>query len=279
MEKSRKVMRLVGLLNEDNSYYFPDYTQKLIPVSKLGKIGNMGGSGDGQFKNPWGVAVSHPTDNIYVTDTNNHRVQVFDREGHFIFKFVDKWMRLPRYISIYEDKMFITHHDLSIYDLDGNFITRIGRSKSEKSYQLYGITVNEESIYLCVRNHGRVNILLNHYPFVNSFKVESPVDIELTRDNIFVLSSSEPYLSMFDYDLNKLNDLIISPFLACPLGFCIDVNGNFIITTHVDNAIQFFDNRGNLFHRITDGIYKPMAVSLDSKCRFIVIVGHNLLIF
>lgn len=42
--------------------------------------------GDGQFNEPWGVAVDQ-AGRIYVSDTWNGRIQVFDNEG----KFVEKW--------------------------------------------------------------------------------------------------------------------------------------------------------------------------------------------
>jgi DNA-binding beta-propeller fold protein YncE len=37
----------------------------------------------GQLRSPWGIAVDSHGD-VYVTDTGNHRVQKFDREGNFI---------------------------------------------------------------------------------------------------------------------------------------------------------------------------------------------------
>jgi DNA-binding beta-propeller fold protein YncE len=47
------------------------------------------GQGDGQFQEPWGVAVA-PNGNVYVADTWNHRIQYFDASG----KFLGKWGRL-----------------------------------------------------------------------------------------------------------------------------------------------------------------------------------------
>ena len=52
------------------------------PVLSFGK----GGTGEGMFKNPLGVAGTD-TDEIVVADENNHRVQVFDSNGTFLRSF------------------------------------------------------------------------------------------------------------------------------------------------------------------------------------------------
>ena len=56
--------------------------QKMIYHCKFGEFGILGG----QFTEPSGVAVT-PDNEIVVADTNNHRIQVFDREGNFKFHF------------------------------------------------------------------------------------------------------------------------------------------------------------------------------------------------
>ena len=43
------------------------------------------GRGDGEFKNPSGIAVD-TAGNIYVADQGNHRIQKFDGEGNFLTK-------------------------------------------------------------------------------------------------------------------------------------------------------------------------------------------------
>jgi DNA-binding beta-propeller fold protein YncE len=45
------------------------------------------GAGDGQFRGAWGVAISRDGRETYVTDMNNHRVQVFDDQGTFLRSF------------------------------------------------------------------------------------------------------------------------------------------------------------------------------------------------
>lgn len=44
-----------------------------------------GGSGNGQFNFPYDVAVD-ASGNIYVADSNNHRIQKFDSSGNFLLK-------------------------------------------------------------------------------------------------------------------------------------------------------------------------------------------------
>src|ERR1700722_15022215 len=49
-----------------------------------GQIGSHG-SGNGQFKDPHGIAIKD--NKIYVADTNNHRIQIIDMEGKYIGQF------------------------------------------------------------------------------------------------------------------------------------------------------------------------------------------------
>jgi tripartite motif-containing protein 71 len=52
-------------------------------MTKFGTIG----SGDGQFNDATSVAVNPSTGNVYVADSFNGRIQVFDSSGTFITRF------------------------------------------------------------------------------------------------------------------------------------------------------------------------------------------------
>src|SRR5712692_4980235 len=57
-------------------------SQKYSPTGNhRGSIGNGQGQADGEFLHPHGVGVND--DEIYVVDTHNSRVQVFDMNGNF----------------------------------------------------------------------------------------------------------------------------------------------------------------------------------------------------
>ena len=69
----------------------------MIYHCKFGEFGILGG----QFTEPSGVAVT-PDNEIVVADTNNHRIQVFDKEGNFKFQFGEvtfvstNWFRIQK---------------------------------------------------------------------------------------------------------------------------------------------------------------------------------------
>ena len=75
---------------DDNSYFSDGYVN-----SRIGKADKRGqwvaswgsaGKGEGQFNTPHGIAVS-PSQEVFVADRGNNRIQVFDTNGKFLRQF------------------------------------------------------------------------------------------------------------------------------------------------------------------------------------------------
>ncbi|KHJ40032.1 hypothetical protein D918_09920 [Trichuris suis] len=81
-----QVVELSAKLMSTPITFFPPKSQikrlKMIYHCKFGEFGVS----EAQFTEPSGVAVSAQND-IIVADTNNHRIQIFDKEGRFKFQF------------------------------------------------------------------------------------------------------------------------------------------------------------------------------------------------
>ncbi len=61
--------------------------QKFSPSGSLLGIYGSDGSGEGQFKESWGIAVDKTTGNIVVSDAGNNRIDVFTSSGAFVRMF------------------------------------------------------------------------------------------------------------------------------------------------------------------------------------------------
>ena len=274
-----------GLSGELDSVY-PNYRDKVKPVLVIGNPHEcIASSDEGEFNYPLGVAVDIRTDNIYVVDQLNCRVQVFNKQGGYLFKFGDRngagKMEYPLFVAVDKDYVIVTQNDcLIVFDLSGNFITQIGgiRSEHELYTSFYGFAICKYygDIYVCDFSNRRVQIYSHHYPYTQQFGREIhgfPSCIRLTKDAIDILSNKTPFLNAYSYDLNpKENQLIysISSHLTTPNDFYIDTYGQFIFSENCKNSVLVFDDAGNLLHRVTDQITFPMSVTHDSTNRIIV---------
>ena len=265
-----------------------DYEGKVTPVLS---IGGTSGSKEGQFFNPFGVAVHCQTDNIFVADSGNNRVQVFDKDGKYSYKFGDRdgagKMNYPVSISFSQNKVFVSQYNgscLIVFDLNGTFLKQIGTPGNGEGQlnRPRGITINESNgdIFVCDYNNNRIQIFSKDFLFKFQFGKEilkSPSDIKLTNEYIYVLSYTNPFLYSFNYNLTQVQNAVItsiSKHLKQPISFCIDGAGNFIISDYNQHAIVLFNQEGDLVHKITDSIQSPFGVTLDARGR-IILVGYN----
>lgn len=106
--------------------------QKMIYHCKFGEFGVL----EGQFTEPSGVAVNAQND-IIVADTNNHRIQIFDKEGRFKFQFGecgkrDSQLLYPNRVAVVRTSgdIIVTErsptHQIQIYNQYGQFVRKFG---------------------------------------------------------------------------------------------------------------------------------------------------------
>ena len=169
---------MFGKISVDNSNdsYLPvvQYTGKMRPVVSVGTQGK----GRGEFNSPFGVVVEHKSENIYVVDQSNNRVQVFDREVKYLFEFGSDKMKQPLCIVIYKDRVFVTQAVggcLLVYDLNGKFIQQVGTPGSAEGQfnQPRGITIHNTNgdIYVIIKFYRNVFLFqLTFYCFLLLFQ-------------------------------------------------------------------------------------------------------------
>ncbi|KAI6660171.1 PEP-CTERM domain protein [Oopsacas minuta] len=256
-----------------------DYTSKIQPLVCSSKRGE----GNDKLYSPLCVAVDKLTGNIYIVDYSNNCVKVFDSTAKYIFKFGDSngegKMFSPRSLVICRSRILITHdHDILNYNLDGEFISRIGKhGKGELEFDIpWGIAINEsnDDIYICDSNNNRIQILSQDFQFESQFgSFKYPCDVKLSKEYIYVLDTSNPCIHLFNHN-HILQKRIISRGqgnqVIDPQSFFIDNSNNILYADYSSNSISIFNPEFQSIHNIPVS-EQPTAVTVDNHDRVIVI--------
>lgn len=115
-------------IDSSGNVYVADVNSQSIKIYSpkgelIREIGGPG-TGNGQFNFPNGIAVNQNGTEIYVSDSQNNRVQVFDGQGEFLRMIQPKdAMGLPKGIALADDgRLYVTDallHKVYIFDQKG----------------------------------------------------------------------------------------------------------------------------------------------------------------
>ncbi|HTA77846.1 MAG TPA: NHL repeat-containing protein [bacterium] len=209
-------------VDSENNFYVSDFglgvIKKFDPNGKLlltiGKLGSHPGDdkGPGEFNQPSGLWVSQNGD-IYVSDTFNHRVQVFDKKGKSLKVWAHSFFGPRDVVGDNNGKVYVVdtgNHKIQVFDNNGNFIKEFGgHGTSEGKFdEPVGCTVDSKGVlYVSDSNNNRIEKFDSNGKFLGSFKVstwhgknvEVPY-ITCYQDNIYASNASIG--SVLKYDLN-----------------------------------------------------------------------------
>ena len=262
-----------------NGIDYKSKKQPLVSVCEKGKRIE-------QLNRPRGITVGNETGNIYIADTDNNYVKVFDITGKYLFKFGDNEdegnMYGPLSVAICGDRILISqfNHCILNYQLGGKFISEIGRrgnGELEFNYP-HGVTIDESNgnIYVSDYANNRIQILSQDFRFISQFgkdTLKCPRDVKLSKEYIFVLDESNPCLHLFNYN-HVLQKSVISRGKGMqvinPYYFFIDQTDNILISDYGSSSIPIFDKEFQLFHKISVSPY-PMGITVDKRGRVIVV--------
>ena len=270
----------------------PDYKTKQLPTAYCCKKSSEQKS-PGELNNPFGIAIHYNTGNVYIADTNNHRVQVFSCNGDYLFMF-SEMMNQPMGICISQNTVFVTQYDshcINMYELEGKLIKSVGsKGNGEAQFKYpHGLDVSDRTnnIYVCDFNNNRIQILteeLKYHSMLGINLLRHPHDVKVTRDRILVLACSDPCMFVFDSDHVLTNRLItrgVDKQTNSPRCFDIDREYNIIMSDRENHYVYVFNQEGEQIHKFGkegQGIgefYCPRGIALDNTGRIIVVCHKN----
>jgi len=198
------------------------------------------GASSGDFLKPFGIAADG-SGNIYVADTYNNRIQVFDNSGTFMKTWGQKGngsgsMALPYDVAVdSEGSVYLAdtyNFRVQKFDANGVYLGRWGQKGTGNGdfAFLSGIAVGPDgAIYTVDAKLNRVQIFDNQGRFLRSWG-------------------------------NKGKG---SGSFVTPMGITVDGNGNVYVADSKMRRVQKFDPQGRFLAAFTDRLTYPVDVAID----------------
>ncbi|CAH1261862.1 TRIM2 [Branchiostoma lanceolatum] len=247
----------------------------------------FGGEGEeaGQLSGPSAVVVS-PSNEIFVADTYNERVQVFNMTGAYLRHFpviasgeVIETMT-PEHISIDgEGHLWLAGPSIIVRCTNmGNHLTTLHPS----TMMISGIAVDTRHDYVVVmellRGYRQVKLLHFNGTVVRTFRVKQgspgPVAVgpegnifvsdRFTANRVFVFNETGHYLfSLGDDQATKVS------------GLCVDSSGNVVVANWYDGTVELFAGDGRHVRRVVSGMFGVGRVAVGPGGQLVVTEDEN----
>ena len=270
--KLHGVLELIGSIEVRR---VPDYKSKQHPILRAGKHREEISVTSGEFQYPRSIAIHPETDEVYICDCGNNRVQVFDRSLKYQFKITEQ-MKSPAGICIHLNRVYVTqslHHCVAEYSIVGKFIRLVGKEgigELEFSYPK-GIAISTQTgrIYICDRLNNRAQCLNLDLTF-NSFilGVPYPRDVKVTSGDILVLTGG--CIQVYNESHKLIKELVFRTPTE-PSYFCLDIGNNIILSAQ---SVMVFSYSGELIHEFGE-FDKLSGVALDCKNNRVIVASEN----
>ena len=259
------------------------YHEKIHPVILTGRKGSRIGE-----IYPYGLAIDPKSNNIFIADYSNNRVQVFDPVGKYLFTFGENGpgkLTGPFDITIFGDKVYVSliEKHVNVYSLKGDYINQFGNTgaESEVTSDPRGIAISEINgdIYVCDSVKDIILVYSMDLGYRTSFgkgKLRYPQDIELSQDRIYILDEGNPCIHIFNRD-HSYSHSIISKGTGEDVGhgtfFTLDIEDNILIADYERDVVSIFTKGGDLIHQIGKGtnyFNGPLGIAINGMNKIVV---------
>ena len=258
------------------------YSERNNPIRTVGELGSK----KGQLNGPAGICVD-TEGKLYVCDQLNSRIQVFSKENNFLTAFGKEHFSKPQAIELYDKWAFVS-------DCGSNLIFKLQQSdhklvkKSVKGVlnNPCGLTVDRSNkeILVADSNNHRIAVFNSDLILLREIgkgKLESPLDVKIHLNRIFVAAKSDSYsVHVFSRSGEFLNRIIDLRGGISDMFFCFDKSDNIVISDGNSQSLQVYTKCGELLHSIQcEGETAGVAVTNDNTIICAMFNAHSIQFF
>ena len=267
----------------------PNYGTFQIPTSVTGKKGRA----PGELNYPFGVAIKEATNQIFVANGSNHRIEIFSEAGEYLNQLGE--LHRPYGIAIHENSLFVSsfmRHTISKYSLtDFSLVKHIGglgSNNGEFNTPRQLTTDPNGHVYIADSHNNRICVLdtdLRHMRNITHQSMSQPYDLKLSHDRIYVLCPyKNPCMLVLSIEGDMLHSLISrgqGMDVLRPYFFCLDRNNNFVISDRETHCIRVFSPAGDLLHTIgREGhqqgmFYRPRGIAITPNGKLVCVSDNK----
>lgn len=221
---------------------------------KFGAYGSL----EGQFTEPNGVAMNRD-DDIVIADTNNNRVQLFNKFGKFKYQFgcvptVEGNLLFPNRVAVTTGgDVVVTEraptHQVQVYNQYGQFVRKFG---SDVLHYPRAVAVDSDDFIIIVECRiMRVVIFDQTGKLVHQFScipnLQFPNGVAVRNREIFISDNRSHCVMVYDYDGNFRRQIGCEGLTNYPIGVLIGKDGSVLIADNHNNFnLTVFTPEGQL---------------------------------
>ena len=231
-----------------------DYESKSSPSRSFALRGKC----QGDLKTPRAVHYDDTNDRIFVADGGNNKIVIFSSKGDFISEFGHLELRNPCGVVVSESFCYVTDMTLNIickFELSVFRLLSVSRHNELREPKGIALDQSADELYVVDRNKGNriwvYNTELNFERVFDTQMLNSPRDVKVTSENVFVLDSGVFCLHCFTKQGVKLQSIIQQPeMIESPYFFSLTRDGNFLLGGQWDSFLKVFSPQGKLIHSV-----------------------------
>jgi sugar lactone lactonase YvrE len=247
------------------------------------------GTGDGQFNFPKGIAIDS-SGNVYVADSDNHRIQKFTADGTFITKWDsygtgDGQFSYPQGIAVdSSDNVYVAGSRIQKFTADGTFITKWFTADGQLSFPLSIAVDSSGNVYVADTYYSRIQKFTADGTFITEWGSEGTADGQFSypqgiavdsSGNVYVADSDNHRIQKFDSSGTFItkwgSEGTADGQFSYPFSIAIDSSDNVYAADARNSRIQKFDSSGTFITKwgsegTADGQFgSPQAIAVDSS--------------